>query len=72
MSNSAITIERLTAETADLTKHQLCQSPEVQHIANHINVKNKIELTELGKEPAIKLSRFSGQMLETIADSKAK
>lgn len=70
MSNSAITIERLTAETADFTKQQLCQSPEVQHIANHINVKNKIELTELGKEPAIKLSRFSDQILRTIAQSK--
>jgi len=70
MSNRAIVLERLTAETADLTKQELCQSPEVQHIASQIDVKNKLELTELGKEPAMKLSRFSDQILKTIAHSK--
>lgn len=70
MSNRAIVLERLTAETADLTRQELCQSPEVQHIAGQIDVKNKLELTELGKEPAMKLSRFSDQILKTIAHSK--
>lgn len=70
MSNRAIVLERLTAETADLTKQELCQSPEVQHIAGQIDVKNKLELTELGKEPAMKLSHFSDQILKTIAHSK--
>ncbi|WP_409366916.1 toxic anion resistance protein [Lysinibacillus sp. 38-6] len=70
MSNRVIVLERLTAETADLTRQELCQSPEVQHIAGQIDVKNKLELTELGKEPAMKLSRFSDQILKTIAHSK--
>jgi len=70
MSSRAIVLERLTTETAEQTKQQLSHSPEVQHIANQINIKNKLELTELGKEPAVKLSRFSDQILRTIAHSK--
>lgn len=69
MSNLPIKLEQLTPETAEATKLQLRQNPEVQQIANQINVKNQMALMALGQEPAAKLSRFSDQILNMIAKS---
>ncbi|KOS71574.1 tellurite resistance protein [Lysinibacillus contaminans] len=69
MSNVPITLDQLTPETAEATKLQLRQSTEVQRIASRINVKNQLDLMALGKEPAMKLSRFSDQILNMMAKS---
>ncbi|MEK5233296.1 toxic anion resistance protein [Lysinibacillus sp. FSL K6-0232] len=63
-------LEQLTAETAATVKQQLKESAEVQQIANGINIKNQLELMELGKAPATKLSHFSDQILKMIGNSK--
>lgn len=69
MSNLPIILEQLTPETAEATKLQLRQSSEVQQIANLINVKNQMDLMALGQGPAMKLSRFSDQILSMMAKS---
>ena len=69
MSNLPIILEQLTPETAEATKLQLRQSSEVQQIANHINVKNQMDLMALGQGPATKLSRFSDRILSMMAKS---
>ncbi|GLC90281.1 toxic anion resistance protein [Lysinibacillus piscis] len=64
-------LEQLTPELAVTVKQQLRQSAEVQQIANHLNIKNQMDVMALGKEPAIKLAQFSDRMLQMLATSKA-
>ncbi|MGE7092351.1 toxic anion resistance protein [Lysinibacillus sp. NPDC048646] len=70
MSNVPIALEQLTPETAEDTKRQLCHNVEVQQIANRINIKNQLDVMSLGKEPSTKLSHFSDQILNMMANSK--
>lgn len=69
MSNIAMTLEQLTLETADAVKQQLREHEEVQQIAHQIDIKNQLELIELGKEPATKLSKFADQVLDIVTQS---
>ncbi len=69
MSNIPMTLEQLTLETADAVKQQLREHEEVQQIAHQIDIKNQLELIELGKEPATKLSKFADQVLAIVTQS---
>lgn len=69
MSNIPMTLEQLTLETADAVKQQLREHEEVQQIAHQIDIKNQLELIELGKEPATKLSKFADQVLAILTQS---
>ncbi|MGE7919444.1 toxic anion resistance protein [Viridibacillus sp. NPDC093762] len=66
----AIEKDGLNEQTANEMKLQLRQEPEVQKIVKMIDIKNQIDLLSLGKEPAIKLSRFSDRILDTMTVSK--
>ncbi|MFJ7734171.1 toxic anion resistance protein [Lysinibacillus sp. NPDC097231] len=70
MSIVPITLNQLTVETAEITKKQLLQSPEIQQIVNRINIKNQLDLIALGKDSATKLSHFSDQILKMLAKSE--
>ncbi|ODV54350.1 toxic anion resistance protein [Lysinibacillus fusiformis] len=69
MSNIPMMLEQLTQETADAVKQQLREHVEVQQIAHQIDIKNQLELMELGKEPATKLAKFADQILDIVTQS---
>lgn len=50
-------------------QEQLKQQPQVQQLAEKIDVKNQIAVLEFGKETAQGISTFSDRMLATIKQS---
>lgn len=59
-------------EMSQLRKHQLelKKDPNVQQLAEKIDVKNQIAVLEFGKETAAAISKFSDRMLASIKQSK--
>ncbi|WP_445954568.1 toxic anion resistance protein [Ureibacillus sp. FSL E2-3493] len=59
-------------EMSQIKKRQLAlkQEPQVQSLAEKIDVKNQIAVLEFGKETATAISNFSDKMLATIKTSK--
>ncbi|MEC1550454.1 toxic anion resistance protein [Bacillus rugosus] len=55
--------EEISQQKADDIRLQLRQEPEVQRLAQQIDVKNQMELLEYGKEPAVEISKFSDRIL---------
>ncbi|MED0773550.1 MULTISPECIES: toxic anion resistance protein [Bacillus] len=58
--------EEISEQKADDIRVQLRQDPEVQRIAQQIDVKNQMELLEYGKEPAVEISKFSDRILNMM------
>lgn len=59
-------------EMSQIKKRQLAlkEEPQVQALAEKIDVKNQIAVLEFGKETATAISKFSDKMLATIKTSK--
>ncbi len=59
-------------EMSQIRKRQLAlkEEPQVQALAEKIDVKNQIAILEFGKETATEISKFSDRMLSTIRTSK--
>lgn len=60
----------LNEQTAQDVRLQLRQDAEVQRIYNAVDIKDQLELIELGKEPSMEISRFADQILHTMSLSK--
>lgn len=59
-------------EMSQIRKRQLAlkEEPQVQALAEKIDVKNQIAILEFGKETVTEISKFSDRMLSTIRTSK--
>ena len=62
----------LNEQTAQDVRLQLRQDAEVQRIYNAVDIKDQLELIELGKEPSMEISRFADQILHTMSLSKVE
>ena len=60
----------LNEQTAQDVRLQLRQDADVQRIYNAVDIKDQLELIELGKEPSMEISRFADQILHTMSLSK--
>ncbi len=60
----------LNEQTAQDIRLQLRQDADVQRIYNAVDIKDQLELIELGKEPSMEISRFADQILHTMSLSK--
>ncbi|KMY48502.1 toxic anion resistance protein [Peribacillus loiseleuriae] len=60
---------QLSLNKTEEIKLKLRQEPEVQKLAQQIDVKNQISLLEFGKEPAVEISKFSDRILGTMKAS---
>ncbi len=58
--------EEITESKATDIRLQLRQEPEVQKLAQQIDVKDQMALLEFGKEPAVEISQFSDRILSMM------
>ncbi|MFS0780479.1 toxic anion resistance protein [Bacillus sp. 1P06AnD] len=62
--------QELNQATAQELRLQLRQDPQVIQIVNNIDIRDQNELLSLGKEPAMKLSKFSDRILNSMSVTK--
>ncbi|WP_077213694.1 toxic anion resistance protein [Bacillus dakarensis] len=64
--------DKLSETKVSEIKLALRNEPEVQQLANSIDVRDQIQVLEFGKEPAVEISRFSDQILSNMRTTKVE